>query len=72
MLKLYLIIGGVGFIGFIFINMMLKEMDVQIIVLDNFMYVSRLFEIEVLKKNGCFCFIKGDIFKKEDIDKVFF
>lgn len=52
MVKLYLIMGGVGFIGFMFIKFMLKEMDVCIIVLDKLMYVSYLEEMEKLKENS--------------------
>nr|MDH3078276.1 dTDP-glucose 4,6-dehydratase [Bacillus velezensis] len=69
--KSYLITGGAGFIGLTFTKMMLKETDAQITVLDNLTYASRPLEIEALKKNGRFRFIKGDISKKEDIDKVF-
>lgn len=69
--KSYLITGGAGFIGLTFTKMMLKETDAQITVLDNLTYASRPLEIEALKKNGRFRFIKGDISEKEDIDKVF-
>uniref|UniRef100_UPI0030EDF1E3 GDP-mannose 4,6-dehydratase n=1 Tax=Bacillus subtilis TaxID=1423 RepID=UPI0030EDF1E3 len=69
--KSYLITGGAGFIGLTFTKLMLKETDAQITVLDNLTYASRPLEIEALKKNGRFRFIKGDISEKEDIDKVF-
>ncbi|KXZ16987.1 dTDP-glucose 4,6-dehydratase [Bacillus nakamurai] len=69
--KSYLITGGAGFIGLTFTKMMLRETDAQITVLDNLTYASRPLEIEALKKNGRFRFIKGDITSREDIDKAF-
>lgn len=69
--KSYLITGGAGFIGLTFTKMMLKETDAQITVLDNLTYASRPLEIEALKKNGRFRFIKGDISKKRTLTKSF-
>ncbi|MEC0572298.1 dTDP-glucose 4,6-dehydratase [Bacillus inaquosorum] len=71
MAKSYLITGGAGFIGLTFIKLMLKETEARITVLDKLTYASHPDEMETLKENSRFRFIKGDISVQEDIDRAF-
>ncbi|MEC1624403.1 dTDP-glucose 4,6-dehydratase [Bacillus mojavensis] len=71
MAKSYLITGGAGFIGLTFTKLMLKETDARITILDKLTYASHPQEIEKLKGNSRFRFVKGDISIQEDIDRAF-
>ncbi|MCY9013171.1 dTDP-glucose 4,6-dehydratase [Bacillus inaquosorum] len=71
MAKSYLITGGAGFIGLTFTKLMLKETEARITVLDKLTYASHPEEMETLKENSRFRFIKGDISVQEDIDRAF-
>ncbi|MCY8453048.1 dTDP-glucose 4,6-dehydratase [Bacillus spizizenii] len=71
MAKSYLITGGAGFIGLTFTKLMLKETDARITVLDKLTYASHPEEMEKLKGNSRFRFVKGDISVQEDIDRAF-
>ncbi|MCY9081760.1 dTDP-glucose 4,6-dehydratase [Bacillus inaquosorum] len=71
MAKSYLITGGAGFIGLTFTKLMLKETEARITVLDKLTYASHPDEMETLKENSRFRFIKGDISVQEDIDRAF-
>ncbi|MCI3983517.1 dTDP-glucose 4,6-dehydratase [Bacillus vallismortis] len=71
MAKSYLITGGAGFIGLTFTKLMLQETDARITVLDKLTYASHPQEIEKLKGNSRFRFVKGDISVQEDIDRAF-
>ncbi|ARV46134.1 dTDP-glucose 4,6-dehydratase [Bacillus inaquosorum] len=71
MAKSYLITGGAGFIGLTFTKLMLKETEARITVLDKLTYASHPDEMETLKENSRFRFIKGDISVQEDIDQAF-
>ncbi|UQZ47776.1 dTDP-glucose 4,6-dehydratase [Bacillus sp. PK3-037] len=71
MAKSYIITGGAGFIGLTFTKLMLKETDARITVLDKLTYASHPQEIEKLKGNSRFRFVKGDISIQEDIDRAF-
>ncbi|WP_368651063.1 dTDP-glucose 4,6-dehydratase [Bacillus inaquosorum] len=71
MAKSYLITGGAGFIGLTFTKLMLKETEARITVLDKLTYASHPDEMETLKENSRFRFIKGDISVQEEIDRAF-
>lgn len=71
MAKSYLITGGAGFIGLTFTKLMLRETDARITVLDKLTYASHPEEMEKLKQNSRFRFVKGDISVQEDIDRAF-
>ncbi|MEC5227856.1 dTDP-glucose 4,6-dehydratase [Bacillus inaquosorum] len=71
MAKSYLITGGAGFIGLTFTKLMLKKTEARITVLDKLTYASHPDEMETLKENSRFRFIKGDISVQEDIDRAF-
>ncbi len=64
-----LVTGGAGFIGSNFVRYMLGEHpDYEIVVLDKLTYAGRLENLQdVMDK---ITFIKGDICKKEDVDKA--
>lgn len=59
MAKSYLITGGAGFIGLTFTKLMLRETDARITVLDKLTYASHPEEMEKLKQNSRFRFVKG-------------
>ncbi len=64
-----LITGGAGFIGSNFVHYLLeKYLDDEFIVLDKLTYAGRLENLkEVIDE---IIFIKGDIFNKEDVEKI--
>lgn len=59
MAKSYFITGGAGFIGLTFTKLMLEETNARITVLDKLTYASHPQEIEKLKENSRFRFVKG-------------
>ncbi|ATO27211.1 dTDP-glucose 4,6-dehydratase [Bacillus atrophaeus] len=71
MAQSFLITGGAGFIGLTFTKLMLKETDARITVFDKLTYASHPKEMEKLKGNSRFRFIKGDISSQADIDRAF-
>lgn len=62
--------GGAGFIGSNFVRHILSTRDdCKIVVLDALTYAGRLENLECVKEDSRFSFIKGDIRCKEDVAK---
>ncbi|MFY0784034.1 dTDP-glucose 4,6-dehydratase [Peribacillus simplex] len=66
-----LITGGCGFIGSHFIRLLLKNKNVSITNIDALTYASNKENTEDFEKNPNYRFIKVDITKKDELDKVF-
>lgn len=70
-MKKVLVTGGAGFIGSNFARYMLdKHKDYQVTVFDNLSYAGNLENLEDLKSNTNFNFIKGDIRDKKNVDEA--
>ena len=68
-MKKLLVTGGAGFIGSNFARMMLgKYPDYHITVLDALTYAGNLENLEDLRDDPRFSFVKGDIRSKEDVE----
>lgn len=69
-MKHLLVTGGAGFIGSNFVRHMLeKHDDVKITVLDALTYAGHLENLEDVKDNPRFAFVKGDIRNADDVAK---
>ena len=67
-----MITGGCGFIGSNFIRYMLKNyLDVQIINLDSLTYAGNLDNLKEFEQDKRYLFVKGDITKRNDVEKAF-
>jgi dTDP-glucose 4,6-dehydratase len=67
-LKKLLVTGGAGFIGSNFVRHMLSTRDdCEIVVLDALTYAGHLENLEDVKDNPRFRFVKGDIRNREDV-----
>ncbi|MEI4801450.1 dTDP-glucose 4,6-dehydratase [Bacillus sp. NPDC077411] len=66
-----LITGGCGFIGSHFIRLLLKNTNVSITNIDALTYASNKENTEDFENNPNYRFIKVDITKKDELDKVF-
>lgn len=67
-----LVTGGAGFIGSHFVKHMLaKHSRCEVVVLDKLTYAGSLFNLESVKDDPRFTFIKGDICVKEDVVKAY-
>ncbi|MGI6580683.1 MAG: dTDP-glucose 4,6-dehydratase [Saccharofermentanales bacterium] len=67
-----LVTGGAGFIGSNFIIYMLgKYKDISIINLDALTYAGNLNNLESIKDNPNYSFVKGDICDAELVDRIF-
>ena len=70
--KFILVTGGAGFIGSNFIPFFLDmHTDVKIVNLDKLTYAGNLENLEEVKKNDRYIFVKGDICNKELVDSLF-
>lgn len=71
-MKKYLITGGAGFIGSNFIHYMLdKYKDIFIVNLDKLTYAGNLLNLQDIKNNKNYKFIKGDICDSKLTDRLF-
>ncbi len=67
-----LITGGAGFMGSNFIRYILKKYpNYKIINLDKLTYAGNLENLKDVENNPNYTFIKGDIAKKEDVERAF-
>ncbi len=71
MKKKILITGGAGFIGCNAAMNFLKQSQVEVIIFDNLSRRGTEANLEWLKKQGGFTFIKGDLRNLKDIEAVF-
>ncbi|MCX6345430.1 MAG: dTDP-glucose 4,6-dehydratase [Armatimonadetes bacterium] len=70
-MKKLLVTGGAGFIGSNFVRYILgKRDDCRITVVDALTYAGHLENLEDIKNDPRFAFVKGDIRKAEDIDPL--
>ena len=65
-----LVTGGAGFIGSNFIHFILENTDYKIINFDALTYAGNIRNLDLVKDNPNYCFIKGDIVSLEDINKL--
>jgi dTDP-glucose 4,6-dehydratase len=71
-MKNILVTGGAGFIGSNFIKSFLRERDdITIVNLDKLTYAGNLNNLEEIKDNSNYHFIKGDITNSELVDYIF-
>lgn len=71
-MKTYLVTGGAGFIGSIFIYYMFnKYSDIKIINLDKLTYAGNLDNLKDLKDNLDYTFVQGDICDKGLVKTIF-
>jgi dTDP-glucose 4,6-dehydratase len=66
-----LITGGAGFIGSNFVELIVKNSENQIFVLDKLTYAGNLKNLEAVSNLPNYNFIKGDICDKELIESIF-
>ena len=66
-----LITGGAGFIGSNYVELVIKNKEDQIFVLDNLTYAGNLKNLEAVSKLPNYTFIKGDICDEALIDSLF-
>ncbi len=57
----YLVTGGAGFIGSNFVHRALRETEAQVVVLDKLTYAGSLLNLEQVKDDPRFEFVRGDI-----------
>jgi len=66
-----LVTGGAGFIGSNFTHLTLAgRPDTEVVVLDSLTYAGNMENLEPAKGNPKFKFVKGDICKKEDVERA--
>jgi len=70
--KVVLVTGGAGFIGTNFVRLILRESDVQVVVLDSLTYAGNLANFDGLEQTHGerFCFVEGDICDADLVRKV--
>ena len=66
-----LVTGGAGFIGSNFVELILKNNEDQIIVLDKLTYAGNLKNLEVVSNLNNYSFIKGDICDQTLVERLF-
>lgn len=66
-----LVTGGAGFIGSNFVELILKNNEDQIIVLDKLTYAGNLKNLEVVSNLNNYSFIKGDICDQALVERLF-
>lgn len=68
-MKKIMVTGGAGFIGSNFVHMILKEReDYQVMVFDALTYAGHLENLEDVKNNPRFTFVKGDIRNADEVN----
>lgn len=70
-MKNVLVTGGAGFIGSNFVKHMLKTYDYHIINLDALTYAGNLENLEDIKENDKYTFVKGDIRDRALLEELF-
>lgn len=67
-----LVTGGAGFIGSHFVKLLLeKHRDCGVTVLDKLTYAGSLFNLDSVKDDPRFAFVKGDICNRDDVLKAY-
>jgi len=67
-----LVTGGAGFIGSHFVKLLLeRHKGCGVVVLDKLTYAGSLFNLESVKDDPRFTFVKGDICEKDDVLKAY-
>ncbi len=67
-----LVTGGAGFIGSHFVKLMLeKHPGCEVVVLDKLTYAGSLFNLDPVKDDPRFTFVKGDICVRDDVLKAY-
>jgi dTDP-glucose 4,6-dehydratase len=70
-MKTILVTGGAGFIGSHFVDLLLRETNYQILVLDKLTYAGKSENMSSFINNSRVFFVKGDICDKEILDSLF-
>ncbi len=70
-MKNVLVTGGAGFIGSNFVHYMLENSDALIVNLDALTYAGNLENLEDIKDNKNYRFVKGDIRDKKLVEQIF-
>ncbi len=66
-----LVTGGCGFIGSNFVRHMLSKYPYHIVNFDSLTYAGNLENLKEIERDPKYTFVKGDITRKEDVEKVF-
>jgi dTDP-glucose 4,6-dehydratase len=67
-----LVTGGAGFIGSHFVRLVMeRHADCQVTVLDKLTYAGSLYNLDSVKDDPRFSFVKGDICNREDVLKAY-
>jgi dTDP-glucose 4,6-dehydratase len=66
-----LVTGGCGFIGSNFVRHMLSKYPYRIINFDSLTYAGNLENLKEIENDPRYIFVKGDIARKEEVEKVF-
>lgn len=70
-MKNILVTGGAGFIGSNFIECLLNENEVTVINFDKLTYAGNLENLKNVEHHDNYVFIKGDIYDRKHLEKVF-
>jgi len=66
-----LITGGAGFIGSNFVQLVMKQTDACVVVIDKLTYAGRLANLKDVQQDARFTFLQADIADKEAVAAVF-
>ena len=66
-----LVTGGAGFIGCNFVQLVMKETDARVVVVDKLTYAGRLANLEDVRHDSRFTFLQADIADKEAVASMF-
>lgn len=66
-----LVTGGAGFIGSIFVSLLLEKAKVQVVNLDKLTYAANLDNLNFTKDNPNYTFVKGDICDSKLVNELF-
>ncbi len=71
LMETLLITGGAGFIGRNFVQLVMKETDARVVVVDKLTYAGRLANLENVLHDSRFTFLQADIADKEAVAAAF-